>query len=320
MPQSIHNDVYDISLHKNNIFLSYHQLSKVVPGFYLADDTVRLWDTIVTVKEDPILIKTYCGDVGVENRVFVSCQNEKIAAKLFKRLIIFFAELDRAKWLVPHEILIPLEQKAMFSRLDVFMKSQELYKHHSIPYRRALLFYGPPGTGKTTLIRHIISRYKHMSVRRVTERWQIHGPAKTEQFKCLYIDEFEQLLGSVSDLTSRGALLSQLENVGERVLILASTNKPEIIDKAIFARPGRIEELVYVGNPTLSELQAVLKLRHCEDLCDYVEGLSFAQINELIYRVKIAKEDPAEVHKLLQQTLRKSNMCEVGKDDMGFVL
>jgi len=112
---------------------------------------------------------------------------------------------------------------------------------------------------------------------------------RKDQPNIIYIDEVEAEAGTSVE---RKRLLSNLENVPDNTLVLATTNLPEKLGPEFYNRPGRFEEAVYIGYPNKQEIAEFLKSRDCDDLLKYTDDLNFAHLNELIYRVKINNEDP----------------------------
>lgn len=56
-------------------------------------------------------------------------------------------------------VLSPGMADEIFDDLDAFVRDEEWYSSHEVPYTRRFLFYGPPGTGKTSMIKAIATKY-----------------------------------------------------------------------------------------------------------------------------------------------------------------
>ena len=140
--------------------------------------------------------------------------------------------------------------------------------------RRGVLLFGPPGTGKTLLAKAIATEAKvsfmtvkgpellsmyigesEKNIRRLFE-----GAASCGGPCVVFFDEIDSLApnrGRASDSANVmdrvvAALLSEIDALPENVLIVAATNRPDLLDPALL-RHGRIDRQVYVGIPENKE-------------------------------------------------------------------
>jgi cell division protease FtsH len=179
------------------------------------------------------------------------------------------AGCDEAKYEL-QEVVSFLKDPARFSALGA-----------TIP--KGILLIGPPGTGKTLLARAVAGEAKVpfflISGSDFVEMFVGVGAARVRslfekakaQAPCIvFIDELDAVgrqrgvhMGVVND--EREQTLNQLlvgmdgfeANVG--VIILAATNRPEVLDRALL-RPGRFDRQVVVDAPDLEGRLAVLKI------------------------------------------------------------
>ncbi len=142
-----------------------------------------------------------------------------------------------------------------------------------------LLLFGPPGTGKTFLVRalaseigapiftvkpsDIMSKYVGESEQNLSTLFE---QANLHEVALIFIDEIDALAparkgGSDSVMEQLvPQLLAELDGFERRsnkLLFLGATNEPWSLDAAIM-RPGRFDELVYVGLPELEARQQML--------------------------------------------------------------
>lgn len=141
---------------------------------------------------------------------------------------------------------------------------------HSKPPRGIMLF-GPPGTGKTMLAKavaseseanfisvkgpELFSKYVGESERAIREMFR---KAKLASPCVIFFDEIDSIAPSrtsgVGDSRVSERVVSQLltefDGIEELkgVVVVAATNRPDIIDKALL-RPGRIDRMIYIPPP-----------------------------------------------------------------------
>lgn len=136
----------------------------------------------------------------------------------------------------------------------------------SIP--NGLLFYGPPGCGKTffaerfaeeigcnymyVLCSDVASPYIHGGQEKIAALFE---EARKKAPTILFLDEVEAMImdrnkhNNVSEQGEVNEFLGQLNNCGsEGVMVIAATNKPNLIDPAAL-RAGRLELKYYIPQP-----------------------------------------------------------------------
>lgn len=148
--------------------------------------------------------------------------------------------------------------------MQLFLNSEDWYRHRDIPYTRGYLFYGLPGTGKTSLIKGLsnhLKRHIHFLIlSNVKDDFQLLELFKSINYKdtilviedidCLteivrernVVVESEEDEGEIKSKLTLSGLLNAIDglfNNDGRILIM-TTNKPEILDQALI-RPGRID-------------------------------------------------------------------------------
>ena len=153
---------------------------------------------------------------------------------------------------------------------------------------KGVLLVGPPGTGKTLLAKAVAGEAKvpffSISGSEFIEMFVGMGAARVrdlfkqaqEKAPCIvFIDEIDAI-GKKRDNGSFGSndereqtlnqLLSEMDGFdgSKGVIILAATNRPEVLDKALL-RPGRFDRRVPVELPDLQGREAILKV-HSHDV------------------------------------------------------
>jgi len=165
----------------------------------------------------------------------------------------------------------------------------ELFEHFGIKPPRGIVLFGAPGTGKTLLAKAIaneaqanfisikgpelISKWVGESERAIRE---IFKKAKQSAPSIIFLDEFESIAsmrsgGSASegsDVSNRvvNQLLASMDGVEslDGVIIVAATNRPEMIDPALL-RSGRFERVLHVPPPDTGARETIFKI-HSEGM------------------------------------------------------
>ena len=192
------------------------------------------------------------------------------------------------------------EVKLELSEVVDFLKHPEKYLKLGGTIPRGVLLYGPPGTGKTLLARAVAGEagvpFFSLSASEFVEMFVGVGASRVRDlFKqakeaapaIIFIDELDAIgrsrgSGAMGGHEEREQTLNQIltEMDGfsgaEGVIVLAATNRPEILDAALL-RPGRFDRRVAVNSPDQAGRLAILKVhtRHMP-LADDVdlEGLA----------------------------------------------
>ncbi len=175
------------------------------------------------------------------------------------------------------------EAKFELQEVVDFLKNPGRYIALGARIPKGVLLVGLPGTGKTLLARAVAGEAKvpffSLSGSDFVEMFVGVGAARVRdlfeqaqrQAPCIiFIDELDAVgrargvhLGAVND--EREQTLNQLlvemdgfqANVG--VILLAATNRPEVLDKALL-RPGRFDRQVVIDAPDMDGREAILKV------------------------------------------------------------
>ena len=188
------------------------------------------------------------------------------------------------------------EDEAKDSLLEVvdFLHNPEKYEKIGAKLPKGVLLVGPPGTGKTLLAKAVAGEAKvpffSISGSDFVEMFVGMGAAKVRDLfrqaqkkaPCIvFIDEIDTIgkkrengLGSNDEREQTlNQLLTEMDGFDSTkgVVILAATNRPEMLDKALL-RPGRFDRRVPVDLPDLNGREAILKVHaknvHMSSDCD----------------------------------------------------
>jgi cell division protease FtsH len=189
------------------------------------------------------------------------------------------------------------EAKQELAEVIEFLKTPEKFTRLGAKIPKGILLVGPPGTGKTLLAKAVagesgvpffsisgsdfIEMFVGLGAARVRDLFDQAG--KTAP--CIvFIDELDALgkargLGGISGghderEQTLNQLLAEMDGfeTNKGVIILAATNRPEILDPALL-RPGRFDRHILVDRPDLKERVAILKV--------HVKGVTLADSVDL---------------------------------------
>ena len=180
------------------------------------------------------------------------------------------------------------EAKESLQEVVDFLHNPGKYTQIGAKLPKGALLVGPPGTGKTLLAKAVageagvpffslagsdfIELYVGVGASRVRD---LFSQAQKNAPCIIFIDEIDAI-GRSRDSKYGGGneereqtlnqLLSEMDgfDTSKGILILAATNRPEILDKALL-RPGRFDRRVIVDKPDLKGRVDVLKV-HAKDV------------------------------------------------------
>lgn len=179
------------------------------------------------------------------------------------------------------------EAKESLVEIVDFLHNPNKYSEIGAKLPKGALLVGPPGTGKTLLAKAVAGEAKvpffSLSGSDFVEMFVGMGAARVrdlfsqavEKAPCIiFIDEIDAI-GKSRDANlstndereqTLNQLLSEMDGFdsSKGVVILAATNRPEILDKALL-RPGRFDRRVIVDRPDLKGREAILRV-HVKDV------------------------------------------------------
>jgi cell division protease FtsH len=228
------------------------------------------------------------------------------------------------------------QEEAKESLIEIvdFLHKPERYTEIGAKLPKGALLVGPPGTGKTLLAKAVAGEagvpFFSISGSAFVEMFVGMGAARVrdlfeqaqEKAPCIiFIDEIDAIGksrdGNISGNDEREQTLNQLLSEmdgfdsSKGVVILAATNRPEILDKALL-RPGRFDRRVIVDRPDLKGRIDILKV--------HSKGV---RMSEGVDLSSIAKSTPGAVGADLANIINeaalravKNNRKEVIQEDL----
>jgi hypothetical protein len=218
--------------------------------------------------------------------------------------------IPRAGIVLPANVLERIERQTIgFAKLAP--KLQASGRH----LKRGLLLYGPPGTGKTLTAMYLAGQMSDRTIILLTGSSiglieQSCLMARLLQPATIILEDVD-LIAEERTHQSTGTnavlfeLLNQMDGLAEDadILFLLTTNRPEILEPALAARPGRIDQAMeiplpdYDGRHRLFQLYSQgmkVKVEGWEQLYQQTEGVSAAFIRELMRRSALLAADESE--------------------------
>ncbi len=207
------------------------------------------------------------------------------------------------------------EEKEELKEIVEFLKSPKKFIELGARIPKGVLLVGPPGTGKTLLAKAVsgeagvpffsisgsdfVEMFVGVGASRVRDLFE---QAKKSAPCIVFIDEIDAVgrhrgagLGGGHDEREQtlNQLLVEMDGFGvnEGVIILAATNRPDILDPALL-RPGRFDRRVFVGLPDIKGREQILKVHakgkplgsdvKLEELAKSTPGFTGADLENLL--------------------------------------
>lgn len=214
----------------------------------------------------------------------------------------------------------------------------EAFERLGIKAPRGLLMFGPPGNSKTMIAKALAteSNLNFISIKGsdLFSMWVGESEkavrdlfVKARQLSpCIvFFDEIDAIGGersadSGSSVKERvlAQILTEIDgvNILKNVIIIAATNRPDLIDKALM-RPGRLDRIVYVRLPNPETRAEIFKIKlskipvsgdvEIELLVDKTDGYSGAEIEAVCKEAALkALEDSYDVKQIDMKYFHKA--------------
>ncbi len=165
--------------------------------------------------------------------------------------------------------------------IELPVKHPEVLRRLGIRPHRGVLLYGPPGCGKTLLARAVAYesgvRFIPVSGPELITKWhgeseeklrEVFLEAQKNQPAVIFFDEIDAIAQDRSsseslrlDARFTAQLLTLMDGVHDlgRVFVLAATNRPDLLDKALL-RPGRFDAVIEIPRPDRKGCRKILEI------------------------------------------------------------
>lgn len=222
-----------------------------------------------------------------------------------------FVEIPNVKW---DDIGgLPDIKEELQEAVEWPLKYQGLFTFVDAAPPKGILLYGPPGTGKTLMAKAAAneSEANFISIKgpELLSKWvgesekgirEVFRKARQAAPCLIFFDEIDAIAptrgGGFGDSNVIERVISQLLTeldgleILTNVVVIAATNRPDIIDPALL-RPGRFDRLLYVSQPDRESRLQILKIHtkskplsedvSLEQLADLSEGYTGADISSM---------------------------------------
>ncbi|WP_010681207.1 ATP-dependent zinc metalloprotease FtsH [Acetivibrio cellulolyticus] len=223
--------------------------------------------------------------------------------------------IDDKKKITFNDVAGADEEKEELKEIVEFLKQPKKFVELGARIPKGVLLVGPPGTGKTLLAKAVsgeagvpfftisgsdfVEMFVGVGASRVRD---LFDQAKKNSPCIVFIDEIDAVgrhrgagLGGGHDEREQtlNQLLVEMDGFGvnEGVIILAATNRPDILDPALL-RPGRFDRRVVVGLPDIKGREEILKVHargkplaedvKLDDLAKSTPGFTGADLENLL--------------------------------------
>jgi transitional endoplasmic reticulum ATPase len=194
------------------------------------------------------------------------------------------------------------------------LKHAELFAQADVKPPKGILLYGPPGTGKTMIAKAVAttSEANFISIKgpELISKWvgesekgirEVFRKARQAAPCVVFFDEIDAVApkrggaGGDSHVTERviSQMLTELDGLEDLkgVVVIAATNRPDIIDEALL-RPGRFDRILEVPPPDKDARKQILQIHtkkkpldadvNLDKLVVQTEGMTGAEIAALV--------------------------------------
>ncbi len=206
----------------------------------------------------------------------------------------------REQIVLPEELLRVVERNVLG-----MLRHAEALRSAGRSLRRGLLFHGPPGTGKTMVVRYLAEACTNHTVILLsgTQQGMIRQACQVARLLAPSIVVMEDVDLVAEDRERNRSpvalhdLLNEMDGLTEReeVTFLLTTNRPEVLESALSARPGRIDQAVEFPMPDEDGRRRLFEV--------YGRGLDLSGIDTERWVTQTDGVSPAFIEELLRKAV-----------------
>jgi ATP-dependent 26S proteasome regulatory subunit len=177
--------------------------------------------------------------------------------------------------------------------------------------KRGLLLFGPPGAGKTHTVRYLMSELSDTTILELTGETlgalrDACSIARSLQPAVIVVEDVDLIAEQRDHYSGQTpllfTLLNEMDGLAEDadVVFLLTTNRADLLEPALAARPGRVDQAVQVQLPDADARRRLIELyrggldldvSRLQSVVDRTEGVSAAFLKELLRRAAVVAAD-----------------------------
>ncbi len=172
------------------------------------------------------------------------------------------------------EVILPARTLDLLDRNVMgFVKQRPALAKLGLAVKKGLLFYGPPGTGKTHTLHYLSATIPGhttfiISAEQVGNLGEYMTLARLMQPSMVVIEDVDLIARERTEMRSAGEevmlnkLLNEMDGLkaDSEILFVLTTNRPETLEAALAARPGRVDQAIEFPLPNAEGRSKLLRL------------------------------------------------------------
>jgi energy-coupling factor transporter ATP-binding protein EcfA2 len=206
------------------------------------------------------------------------------------------------------DVILPAATLHLLERnVFQFAARREALRAMGLPVKKGLLFYGPPGTGKTHTIRYLAGALPGHTTLLVTAEQvaniadymtlaRLLSPAIVVIEDADLIARQREHLGAPFEEALLNRLLNEMDGLRDNaeILFVLTTNRPEALEMALTARPGRIDQAIEFPLPDADGRRKLARL--------YGKAAPVAEATLDYIAERTARVSPAFIKELMRRS------------------
>lgn len=276
--------------------------------------------------KDDVSLHVVAADAGFTDRVIGELRRRTIDGNVFRGQVLSFSAdifgrgqalmtFHRRQRLEPEQLILPNDVLELVERQVVGVaRHAERLRQAGQHLKRGVLLYGPPGVGKTHTVRYLVGRLEGTTVillsgdslHLVAEACSV---ARSLQPAMIVVEDVDLIAEERGHHAGQNPMLFQLLNemdgLGEDVdvVFLLTTNRADLLEPALAARPGRVDQAIELALPDPQARRRLFEL--------YTDGLDIdtSGIEEVLQRTE------GVTASFLKELIRRSALLAAERDD-----
>jgi len=215
------------------------------------------------------------------------------------------------------ELILPAETFADIERQVVGVaRHRDLLRAAGQHLKRGLLLYGPPGVGKTHTVRYLTSQLRDTTIVQLTGG-ALHlvreacSIARALQPALIVVEDVDLIAEERDHYGGAGpllfTLLNEMDGLDEDadVVFLLTTNRADLLEEALAARPGRVDQAVEIALPDHESRRRLFDLyrggldvdtSRLDDVLERSAGVTASFLKEMLRRAAVLAASAGAAH------------------------